>query len=79
MTLDEFKKKVKEIEAKTDFIVSWKALKYNKTIFRTGNMNESGCRTWEKDGKKYMTFYDASIDRYTTAIDPMIHFKKARN
>ena len=45
-----------EIENKTDFIVSWHAKKYNKVIFRVGNMNKEGCRTWETDGKKYNKF-----------------------
>jgi len=30
----------KEIEAKTDFVVSWHAKKYNKVIFRVGNLNK---------------------------------------
>ena len=34
MTLEEFEKMAKDIEAKADFIVSWKAIKYQKTIFR---------------------------------------------
>ena len=34
MTLEEFEKMATEVEAKTDFIVSWKAIKYNKTIFK---------------------------------------------
>ena len=39
MTLEEFIKRADEVEAKTDFVVSWFAKKYNKTIFRVGNMN----------------------------------------
>ena len=39
---------IKTIEDNTDFIVSWKAIKYNKTIFRVGNLNKEGCRVWEK-------------------------------
>ena len=31
-----------EVEAQTDFIVSWHAKKYNKTIFRVGNLNKEG-------------------------------------
>ena len=79
MTLEEFEKIAKDIEAKSDFIISWCAKKYNKTIFRIGSMNKDGCRTWEQDGKKYICFWDVVINRYTTAIDPMITYKKARN
>ena len=60
----------------TDFVVSWYAKKYNKVIFRVGNLNKEGCRTWEQDGKKYMTFWDTVIERYTTCIDPMITYKR---
>ena len=52
---------IKTIEIKTDFIVSWFAKKYNKTIFRVGNLNEDGCRVWETDGKKYMCFWDTVL------------------
>ena len=79
MTLDEFLKIAKDIDAKSDFIISWGAKKYNKTIFRIGSMDKEGCRTWEQDGKKYICFWDVVINRYTTAIDPMITYKKARN
>ena len=79
MTDEEFYKIAKDIEAKSDFIISWWAKKYNKTIFRIGSMNKDGCRTWEQDGKKYICFWDVVINRYTTAIDPMITYKKARN
>ena len=79
MTLEEFEKIVKDIEAKSDFIISWWAKKYNKTIFRIGSMDKEGCRTWEQGGKKYICFWDVVINRYTTAIDPMITYKKARN
>ena len=79
MTLEEFEKIAKDIEAKSDFIIWWWAKKYNKTIFRIGSMNKEGCRSWEQDGKKYICFWDVVINRYTTAIDPMITYKKARN
>jgi hypothetical protein len=79
MTLEEFEKIAKDIEAKSDFIISWFAKKYNKTIFRIGSMDKEGCRTWEQGGKKYICFWDVVINRYTTAIDPMITYKKARN
>ena len=79
MTDEEFYKIAKDIEAKSDFIVSWFAKKYNKTIFRIGSMDKDGCRTWEQDGKKYICFWDVVLNRYATAIDPMITYKKARN
>ncbi len=79
MTNEEFYKIAKDIEAKSDFIISWWAKKYNKTIFRIGSMDKEGCRTWEQGGKKYICFWDVVINRYTTAIDPMITYKKARN
>jgi len=79
MTDEEFYKIAKDIEAKSDFIVSWFAKKYNKTIFRIGSMDKEGCRTWEQGGKKYICFWDVVLNRYTTAIDPMITYKKARN
>ena len=79
MTDEEFYKIAKDVEAKSDFIISWWAKKYNKTIFRIGSMDKDGCRTWEQDGKKYICFWDVVINRYTTAIDPMITYKKARN
>jgi len=61
---------------RTDFVVSWYAKKYNKVIFRAGNMNHEGCDVWERDGKKYMCFWDPVIERYTTCIDPMITYKR---
>ena len=76
---DDFLEYAKVIEEKSEFIVSWYAKKYNKTIFRIGTLNKEGCRTWEQGGKKYMCFWDVVIERYTTAIDPMITYKKARN
>ena len=65
-----------KIQEKTDFVVSWYAKKYNKVIFRVGNLNKEGCRTWEQDGKKYMCFWDTVLERYTTCIDPMITYKR---
>jgi|TARA_R100001440_G_scaffold21795_1_gene35694 hypothetical protein len=67
---------LQEIHSKTDFAVSWFAKKYNKTIFRVGNMSKEGCRTWEQDGKKYMCFWDTVLERYTTCINPMITYKR---
>ena len=79
MKIEDLIEHAKDIEDRSDFIVSWFAKKYNKTIFRIGNLNKEGCRTWKKDGKKYMCFWDTVLQRYTTCIDPMITYKKARN
>ena len=70
---------VKGILTRTDFMISWFAKKYNKTIFRPGNMNRVGCRTWEQNGDKYICFYDPMKDRYTTAINPVITYKRKVN
>ena len=79
--INKIKEEIKEVGHKTDFIVSWFAKKYNKVIFRPGNLNEVGCRTWTHatNGDKYLCFYDTLKDRYTTAINPMITFKKKVN
>ena len=74
--LEELVGRVKSAEHKTDFIVSWFAKKYGKTIFRAGNLNEVGCRTWEQNGDKYICFFDTLRDRYTTAINPVITYKR---
>ena len=80
MTNEEFYKIAKDVEAKSDFIISWFAKKYNKTIFRIGSMDKDGCRVWEDTkGNKLICFWDVVINRYTTAINPMITYKKARN
>jgi hypothetical protein len=55
---------IQQLEAKTDFVVSWYAKKYNKIIWRVGNLNKEGCRVWESDGKKYMCFWDTVLERY---------------
>ena len=68
-----------KLMARTDFVVSWHAKKYNKVIFRIGNLNKEGCRTWEHDGKKYMWFWDTVLERYTTCINPMITYKRGLN
>jgi len=70
---------VKGILTRTDFMISWYAKKYNKTIFRPGNMNRVGCRTWEQNGDKYICFFDTLRDRYTTAINPVITYKRKVN
>ena len=53
--------KLKEMEEKTDFVVSWFAKKYNKTIFRVGNLNHEGCRVWEQGRQKVYVFLGHSI------------------
>ena len=69
-----------EVEEKSEFIVSWFAKKYKKTIRRVGHLNKEGCRTWEDyKGNKLMCFWDPVINRYTTCINPVITYKKARN
>jgi len=79
MNIEDLTKEVERIEAKSDFVVSWWAKKYKKTIRRIGNLNKEGCRVWEQGGKKYMCFWDTVIESYTTCIDPVITYKKARN
>ena len=74
--INEIINEAKDILTKTDFMISWFAKKYNKTIFRPGNMNRVGCRTWEQNGDKYICFYDPMKDRYTTAINPAITYKR---
>ena len=77
--IEELVREVKSAEHKTDFIVSWFAKKYGTTIFRAGHLNEVGCRTWEKNGDKYLCFFDTMRDRYTTAINPVITYKRKVN
>ena len=80
MNIEDLIEHAKEVEEKSDFIVSWFAKKYNKTIFRVGTLNKEGCRVWEDyKGNKLMCFWDVVIGRYTTCINPMITYKKARN
>ena len=74
--INEIINEAKDILTKTDFMISWFAKKYNKTIFRPGNMNRVGCRTWEQNGDKYICFYDPMKDRNTTAINPVITYKR---
>ena len=78
--INEIVEDVKDILTRTDFMISWFAKKYNKTIFRPGNLNYIGCRTWVYDnGDKYICFYDTLRDRYTTAINPVITYKRKVN
>ena len=77
--IEELVGKVKSAEHKTDFVISWFAKKYGKTIFRAGHLSKVGCRTWEKNGDKYICFFDPIINRYTTAINPVITYKRKVN
>ena len=74
--INEIINEAKNILTKTDFMISWFAKKYNKTIFRPGNMNRVGCRTWEQNGDKYICFFDPIRERYTTAINPVMTYKR---
>ena len=79
MDINKIVEDVKGILTRTDFMISWYAKKYNKTIFRAGNMSHVGCRVWERNGDKYICFFDPIINRYTTAINPMITYKRKVN
>ena len=46
----------KEIENKTDFVVSWYAKKYNKVIFRVGNLNKTVAELGNKAVKNICVF-----------------------
>ena len=79
--IKELVERVKKAEHKTDFVISWFAKKYGKTIFRAGQLNKVGFRTCTHatNGDKYLCFFDPIRERYTTAINPMITFKKKVN
>ena len=77
--INEIINEAKDILTRTDFMISWYAKKYNKTIYRPGNMNKVGCDVWESNGKKYICFWDPVIERYTTAINPVITYKRKVN
>ena len=74
--INEIINEAKDILTKPDFMISWLAKKYGKTIFRAGHLNKVGCRTWERNGDKYICFFDTMRDRYTTAINPVITYKR---
>tara|TARA_R100000353_G_scaffold36254_1_gene28968 strand:- start:72 stop:332 length:261 start_codon:yes stop_codon:yes gene_type:complete len=77
--LDNVSHKIYDVNMKdiNQFVISWFAKKYGKTIFRAGNLNEVGCRTWVNAvGDKYMCFFDPIRERYTTAINPVITYKR---
>ena len=71
----------------TKFFVTWTPEYINgeenfhsQTVSRKGTWDEkSKIGINKKTGKKYMTFWDTVIERYTTCINPMITYKKARN
>ena len=78
--IDKIVEDVKGILTRTDFMISWYAKKYNKTIFRAGNLNHIGCRMWEDHkGNKLLCFWDPVINRYTTAVNPVITYKRKVN
>ncbi len=80
MDIEKLLKEVDELHEQSEFIVSWFAKKYKKTIRRVGHLNKESCRTWEDyKGNKLMCFWDPIINRYTTCINPVITYKKARN
>ena len=80
MNIEDLIKEVKQIEEQSEFIVSWFAKKYQKTIFRIGSMDKDGCRVWEDTkGNKLICFWDVVINRYTTCINPVITYKNKRN
>ena len=80
MDIEKIIKEVDEIQEQSEFVVSWFAKKYNKTIRRIGTLNKEGCRTWEDHkGNKLMCFWDTVIKRYTTCINPMITYKRKVN
>ena len=80
MDIEKLLKEVDELHEQSEFIVSWFAKKYQNTIRRVGQLNKEGCRTREDyKGNKLMCFWDPVINRYTTCINPVITYKKARN
>ena len=79
MDIEKLLEEATKIEEQSEFVVSWFAKKYKKTIRRVGHLNKEGCRTWEQNGNKYMCFWDVVIKRYTTCINPVITYKKGLN
>ena len=80
MNIEDLIKEVKQIEEQSEFIVSWFAKKYQKTIRRIGTLNKDGCKTWEDHkGNQLMCFWDPVINRYTTCINPVITYKRKVN
>jgi len=67
---------IKKIYDQTQMIVGWYADKYKAMIFRPATMEREGCRTWEKNGNKYICFWDLLRDRHTTAKNPHIRYKE---
>ena len=80
MDIEKLLKEIDELHEQSEFIVSWFAKKYQKTIRRVGHLNKEGCRVWEDyKGNKLMCFWDPVISRYTTCINPVITYKNKRN
>ena len=80
MDIEKLLEEATKIEEQSEFVVSWVAKKYNKTIRRIGHLNKDGCRVWEDyKGNKLMCFWDPVINRYTTCINPVITYKNKRN
>ena len=50
MNIEDLKKEIKQIEDESDFVVSWYAKKYQKTIRRIGNLKKRVAErgTWVK-------------------------------
>ena len=80
MDIEKLLKEIDELHEQSEFIVSWFAKKYQKTIRRVGHLNKEGCRVWEDyKGNKLMCFWDPVISRYTTCINPVITYKNKKN
>ena len=80
MDIEKLLEEATKIEEQSEFVVSWVAKKYNKTIRRIGHLNKDGCRVWEDyKGNKLMCFWDPVINSYTTCINPVITYKNKRN
>ena len=80
MDIEKLLEEIDELHEQSEFIVSWFAKKYQKTIRRVGHLNKEGCRVWEDyKGNKLMCFWDPVISRYTTCINPVITYKNKKN
>ena len=80
MKIEDLIKEVDEIHEQSEFMVSWFAKKYQKTIRRIGTLNKDGCKVWKDyKGNKLMCFWDPVINRYTTCINPVITYKRKVN
>ena len=80
MDIEKLLEEIDELHEQSEFIVSWFAKKYQKTIRRVGHLNKDGCKVWEDyKGNKLMCFWDPVINRYTTCINPVITYKRKVN